>query len=298
VWDVGSKKCLFCFDHAGETVGKVAPDLLGVAFSPDGKYLATASETGTVWVWDYWEPTKKAFRLRGSEEDRIYAVAFSPDGKLLASASGDGRVILWDFEKCRQQASGRAPDDPLPQTEGGKYLNGRIDKRSKRPRAHLGRVHAVAFSRDGTRVATAGEDRIAKIWDISSPGRPHRLDVHDLTVYGVAFSREGKRLLTTSADTTARVSDIATERQLLTLIGHGTTIDAGTVYAAAVSPDGKRLASVSFNGTLCLYELDMDKVKASNYVEMAENRASRILPSGKARELTRREREKFLRTLP
>ena len=79
------------------------------------------------------------------------------------------------------------------------------------------RRHSIAFSPDGKRIATAGEDRTAKIWDLASAKDLYTLSGHTNLLTGVAFNPDGTRLATSSFDGTTKVWDALSGRQLLTL---------------------------------------------------------------------------------
>ena len=109
---------------------------------------------------------------------------------------------------------------------------------------HAESVRAVAFSPDGTTVATAGEDTTMKLWTFSGDRSIATLRGHTNFVVAVAFSPDGKRLLTASADGTARLWDASTRAWVATLSGH-----ADGVVAAVFSPDGARVATASLDKT-------------------------------------------------
>jgi WD40 repeat protein len=153
-------------------------EVFGVAFSPDGRLLATTSVDQTVWLWDLASGEHR--RTLTGHDSVVYGVAFSPDGRLLATTSADGTARLWD-----------------PATGGHlRALTG-----------HDGEVFGVAFSPDGRLLATTSVDGTARLWDPATGGHLRTLTGHDGAVDGVAFSPDGRLLATTSVDATARLWD-------------------------------------------------------------------------------------------
>ncbi|HEY7430371.1 MAG TPA: PQQ-binding-like beta-propeller repeat protein [Streptosporangiaceae bacterium] len=204
-----------------------------VAFSHDGRLLATADSEGTVRLWDAATARAVGAPLHATARHGVYGVAFSPDGRLLASAGGDGTVRLWDPATRRLVA---------------------ILHASGRTTARYG-VRAVAFSHNGKLLASAGADGTVRLWDPATGRRVGKI-LHASArwgVYGVAFSPDGKLLASSDGDNTVRLWDPATGRPVGAPIpssigpfgGHG---------AVAFSPDGKLLAVSSGDGTVRLWD--------------------------------------------
>jgi WD40 repeat protein len=134
---------------------------------------------------------------------------------------------------------------------------------------HAERVNAVAFSPDGKRALSGGDDGTLKLWDLADAkaAEPRTLAGHRRAVTCVAFSADGKQLLSGSKDRTLRLWDAATGKKVQTFVGHD-----NWVTAAALSPDGKRVLSVSDDGSVKLWdaaegeELDHIAVAGSNDV--------------------------------
>jgi WD40 repeat protein len=188
--------------------------VVGVAFSPDGKILATGSLDGVVILWDV--PTGRVRAVLDKHADIITGVAFSPDGKTLASSSCNGTVRLWGT------ATGRERDTLRGSVWG---------------------VNAVAFAPDGKTLAWANEGGTVTLWDLAAgrAGATLKPALAPLT-----FSPDGKALVAERGDGTVQWWDVGTCRA-------GASVKAtafGRVDRLAFTEDGKSLVTGHFGAAL------------------------------------------------
>ncbi|MFO0910126.1 MAG: WD40 repeat domain-containing protein [Isosphaeraceae bacterium] len=231
--------------------------VLGVAFRPDGRRLATTSADGTVRQWD---------AATGQEVEPAYehhlgdvtAVAYSPDGIRIASAGSDRTLRVWNASGRQDvavlhghtgivtsvafAADGRrlgsvSGPSMLNITGDGTARSWEIDPRNTLPvlRGHSREVYPVAFSRDGRWIASGGWDRTIQIWDAST-GEPCATLRHAETVHDLAFGPDGTWLASvTLGDDRLRIWDVATAR-----IRQEIPLGNGRLRSVAIRPDGRQ----------------------------------------------------------
>ncbi len=182
-----------------------------VAFSPDGRRIASGSDDQTVCVWDV-ETGRRLFEGEG-HLGRVHALAFSPDGRTLASVSQDRTIHLRDAETgaTREVWFGHEAD-----------------------------VVDLAFAKDGHRLVTISLDRSLRVWDTRTIGA-EKLRGHGSFVYGTAFHPDGERVASAAWDGTARLWNASTGQEL-SAFDHG---PGAVVTAVAFDPAGARLATRS-----------------------------------------------------
>lgn len=140
-------------------------EVCGLEFAPDGSRIATASNDGTVRIWN--TTNGKEETVLAADPLGVESVAFSPDGLSLASAGHGGDVLLWN------------------------RLSSSLVRRLK---GHGQTVRALAFSPDGLRLASGGHDRTARLWELEGNGVT--VLRHESSVLALSFAPDGKTLLT------------------------------------------------------------------------------------------------------
>ncbi|HEX5114854.1 MAG TPA: hypothetical protein VFW65_06630 [Pseudonocardiaceae bacterium] len=206
-----------------------------VAYSRDGRLIATGGLDGFVQLWATGRPDSSPRRVGPTltGQSRIRTVAFSPNGHVLASAGDGGTVQLWNMT------------DPNRPTRFGQPL--RFDLP----------IHSVTFSPDGHLLAVAGgqyfpdaNEHRDLLWNVDDPARPRLVNAFSLAPYGVvdqvAFSGDSRVLATSVSGTCVLwdVSDPAHPKRL----GSGADVAEGSTLQMALSPNGRLLVTSDLTG--------------------------------------------------
>ncbi|MFF3504997.1 trypsin-like peptidase domain-containing protein [Streptomyces sp. NPDC003247] len=245
-----------------------------LAYSPDGRLLATADWNRTVRVRRADDGTP----LYSFTENEAPRLAFGPAGDVLAT-SVPGKITLRDAATGRTRATVPLPTTlmgPLAFSPDGRTIATRIapDTGGKDDRVLLadatsggsrvllggghGTVNALAFSPDGRTVAASGDDAVVRLWDLDTPARPQgELDGHTgSSVNSLAFGPDGSTLAAGSIDGTVRLWDVGTGRVRAYLSGH-----TGVITQLSLSHDGRTLATGSFDGTVRLWDVATSRTR-------------------------------------
>ena len=243
-----------------------------VAYSPDGKQIASASFDGSIRITD--AATGDSIQKLIGHRERVLAAEFSPDGKTVVSSSTDGTIRVWDladgksktiysYKKGWALCAAYAPD-------GKTLVTGDTDNRvvlwdmpAGKPRGavrsgHTESVYAVAFTPDSKHVISGSKDHSVRVLDVTTNKVIHQLDGHTDTVLAVAVSPDGKTLATSGADKKLLLWDLASGEPRGECQGH-----TSAVQGLAFSPDSKLLASASYDWSLRLWNAADGKLQTT-----------------------------------
>ncbi len=226
-WNVATGECVAEWDAHTAWVRSVA-------FSPNGRQIASASYDRSIKIWDvanisdFFEKSEMCQQsgiclhaLTGHQQP-VSAIAFSPDGQQLVSSSFDKTIKLWD-------------------TNSGKCVKTLL--------GHRNRIWTVAFHPNGTQIASGGDDNHTKIWDLERGCCIKTIVGHSNAILFVNLSPDGSYLASGNEDTTIRIWSIDRQKIVQTLREH-----TNRVWSVNFSPDGRLLASGSADYTIKLWD--------------------------------------------
>ncbi|MYB02319.1 PQQ-binding-like beta-propeller repeat protein, partial [Candidatus Poribacteria bacterium] len=255
-----------------------SPKISDIAFSPDGKLLASTSEDTTARLWDV-ETRETLHRFRERNGNALSSVAFSPDGKTLAGGSYK-TINLWDVQTGRYLRkledsinSKRLAFSPDGKTliSGNRYntvhllLNVKTGIELRKTITHTQSIGSIAFSPDGKILASGGLDNTVHLWDMQT-GKLLQTDnvVERHSLASVAFRPDGKTVAGSGLDKTVFLWDVETGTvgpaplEGVTEYQPASIGSPGACYVA-FSPDGKKLAGTYYKGLLYLWDMQTGK---------------------------------------
>jgi eukaryotic-like serine/threonine-protein kinase len=210
------------------TLGSCESSVRSVAFSPNGRSIASGSNDNIVRLWDV--PTGEN-RILGQCDFResgfsyVSSVAFSPNGKYVASGSSDQTVRIWGTEVDEMRILGRSDDS----------------------------ICSVAFSPDGQNIASGSSDGSIHLWDVRT-GQKDLLGECDSAIWSVAFSPGGKTIASENGNKKIRLWDIQS-RQMRVL-----KTQKSDVWSVALSVDGVYIASGSWDQHIRIWDIRTEKM--------------------------------------
>jgi len=245
--------------------------VFSVAYSPDGKHIASGSGDLTIKIWNA-DNGNSAVRTLKNHIKEVQSVAYSPDGNSIASGSRDGTIQIQDITHkltMSIQTLISSTDDVVLSvafSPDGRYIAGGYEDYTIKLwdikeevvvstlRGHNYGVLSVSFSPDGNTIASGSYDKSVKIWEARNlsiiPLRS--LNGHEAAVFSVAYSPDGQYIASGSGDNTVKIWNAKYEEAAIrTLTGH-----EHVVLSVAYSPDGQYIASGSYDGTVRIWNAD------------------------------------------
>ena len=218
-----------------------------LAFSPDGKLLATTGYDRLIKLWDV--ASAKEVRTLKDHSDSVYGLSFNRDGTLLASAAADRAVKVWEVATGTRLYTLGDPTDW---------------------------VYAVAFSPDGKHLAAAGIDKSIRVWEANAEGGKlvHSVFAHEQPVTRLLYSPDGSLLYSVGEGRTIKVWDAArmVEKRVF-------PAQPDSVLSLALRPDGKQLAAGRYDGACVLLDAETGKPTAQPLPANAKPQLMKVTPA-------------------
>ncbi len=245
------------FQELGQHLGAVG----AIAFSPDGKTLASGSRDQTIKLWDL--TTQNLITTMAGDGSAIWSVNFSPNSTDLAAGSYYWRILEWNVETGEayiplqhQGAVWSVEISPDEQRIASGSSDGTVKVWDRKTGfilydflEHEDIVYTVAWNPTGNLLASGSKDKTIKVMDLQTGEIKHSLEGHLDQVRSIAISSDNQVIVSGSYDDTVKIWDLETGQLLQTLEGH-----LGDVLSVVISPDGQTIASGSKDRTIKLWD--------------------------------------------
>jgi RNA polymerase sigma factor (sigma-70 family) len=264
--------------------------VLCLAYSPDGKTLASASADGSIRLWDPDKGTER--QTLSGHEGAVRWIAWSSDGKRLVSTGADGFVRIWNADKGSEERSFKAhaggASGVVFTPDGEKVVSAGADKTMRIWEASTGKelqkverrkpIRALAVSPDGRLLAVGGDDEVL-LWSLADEKEVRQLKGPHNEICTIAFSPDGKQVSASALTyTTIFLWETATGKRLNDRSAH----DGGAVGRLTYSADGQTITSYCNDRTVRQWDAATGRPLRRTEALQTGNHAAAVAPDGKS----------------
>jgi serine/threonine protein kinase len=238
-----------------------------VGFDVEGESLAMGVEDGTIRLWDVSKASVKA--TLEAHGGTVWQTEFFPRSEMLATGGDDGLLKIWSLSQSEPlktfehpnavRGLAIAPDEKVIYTgdrKGGLHAWSLEKPEELMKTDQPGAIYTVKISNDGQTLATAGSDKIIRLWNAATLKQKLPLTGHAGPIFGVSFDAEGKRLASAGWDKIVRIWDTSSGQLLKSWTAH-----PGDIWAVAFSPDGKHIATGGMEGAVKIWNAESGELE-------------------------------------
>jgi WD40 repeat protein len=256
------------------TLQEHSNDVMAMAFSSDGKTLASGSIDKTVILWD---TQTGQIKQRFTKHTRwVWSLALSSDDATVASAGFDSEVWIWDAQTGQPRRQLKPHLSSMAFAENGKVLigadgrslhtwNTQTWKRDRKPLEHTEPIYVITLSGDGNLLASGDVGGTIMIWDIKSWQPVQKIKLHNW-IKSLAFSQDGKKLVIGSAIMGREGGQIGGEINVRNLSNRSSVKlikSTNVIWSVSVSPNGKLIVGAGRDGKIRIWDFETERLKAT-----------------------------------